>query len=757
MLYLNPPFPVIDGVSFLPDHLNPLVWYFQPVAPHLATVTGGDGAPIPQLSLVEYRGQAGTGGFLNIDVDCGIDQERIDDLAGQLKTMMRLDGRPILSPVPLTNGTVKLSLFDLETGAPAPSGGGIRFVDRITHDANPALYGRNQAAFSVQLTQAGVTALRKALEGEMSPIGIVYSLEFLALRPAYSVSLKIDWHRVQKHLDEQFGIDSIFTSVQIGKTVDELFDDRVIEFTVDTFVPEDKENASVISRRDQAAAEVMDMITQAFFEPSLNPVTEAEDGWDKVEHLAKTASALAVTGGWAALGSFTYKNVDLTRVDSKTLDVNMSERTTVKRSIYPQGHLSGLLRPIRDAGLDLDRFIMRVDLDDPWFQRRRLKLLPRVNWDGDGVESVDVHLTYPGQPPQNVIFDKDTAPAEVEWPSKIVDDAMVAGVDLTYTVRFADVDATERPRELTSAARTVDVEAVEIVARDLYSVTPIAIRSLGVPWDRYPRVEVHLRHQDDPSGIDIDDVVVLTETAPDTIYNLFTLSADPVWEHQITYRSVDHKDVVLPWTTGDSDISVPNPFPSSKRRTVEFVPTFDPAAVSRAFVDAVYEDAANDVLVEQSLMFKGEDTDPKGFAADIADPTVRTVRYSVTIVFRDGRITEIPPSSTRERRVIVNERMTGHQSVTIRPEAVPFAERGVRQVAIDVRYTDEAEGVSFADQLVFDAADDIGVFEFDYVNPSRTGIDHRCTTTFTNNMVVTSDWAPAPSSEDLVIPIGTKS
>ncbi|WP_158594062.1 hypothetical protein [Cohnella faecalis] len=42
------------------------------------------------------------------------------------------------------------------------------------------------------------------------------------------------------------------------------------------------------------------MITDAFFTPSLNPIEpEKEDTWDKIEHLAKTSSALAVTADGA--------------------------------------------------------------------------------------------------------------------------------------------------------------------------------------------------------------------------------------------------------------------------------------------------------------------------------------------------------------------------------------------------------------------------------------------------------------------------
>ena len=56
----------------------------------------------------------------------------------------------------------------------------------------------------------------------------------------------------------------------------------------------------------------------------------------------------------------------MTRIDRKSINLTMNERVTVRRSIYPQAHLSGLFRLLRDAQgqIDKDRFITSVTLDD---------------------------------------------------------------------------------------------------------------------------------------------------------------------------------------------------------------------------------------------------------------------------------------------------------------------------------------------------------------------------------------------------------
>ena len=58
---------------------------------------------------------------------------------------------------------------------------------KVQNAAKPSLYGDNQASFSVQLDQYGATILEQALQGEMAPVAVIYSLDFIALRPAFNV------------------------------------------------------------------------------------------------------------------------------------------------------------------------------------------------------------------------------------------------------------------------------------------------------------------------------------------------------------------------------------------------------------------------------------------------------------------------------------------------------------------------------------------------------------------------------------------
>ena len=397
MLYLNSAYFVIDGISIFPDHADPLLFYYLPMMPKLSTAKDASGADMPVIQLIEYEGAAGTGGFIDFDVNIGVSDDALNAVKQKLQQQAHLSDTPRLSPVTFVDGTVRLLILGTDTGnappaaskpaASPPPSGVPQFVIKAQSAGKPSLYGDNQATFSVQLDQYGATVLEAALKGDLAPIAVVYSLDFVGLRPAFHVHLHVDWNRVQTHVDDTFHAGVLFFSSDIEKMVDKLIEDQVVTIDVDTFVTDEDGGKQVSGDRDRAVAEVYEMIKNTFFESSLPPPNPNQpDGWDRAMGAFQQVSAMALTGGWASVASFSKKSVDLTRIDQKVLDVNISERTAVQRTIYPQGHLSGLLQTLKTTGASADRFIIKVDLDNPWFQRRHVNVVSHADFDTDQIE-----------------------------------------------------------------------------------------------------------------------------------------------------------------------------------------------------------------------------------------------------------------------------------------------------------------------------------------------------------------------------------
>ena len=774
MLYLNPPYLVIEGVCVFSDHEDPLQFYYLPMMPKLTQLDDpATGEKVPQIQVIKYRGAAGNGGFLNFDCNIGLDKEKLDTVVDSIKSTMRLRETPRLGPVPLIDGTVRMLLFGAASSDPTPprsgaTGGttpssttsttvtssptgtptGPKFVTNILGAAKPALYDKNQAAFSVALDQNGVTALEQALKGEMSPIGIVYSLDYLGLRPAYNVDVNVNWDRVQHHLDQKFGTRFLVFSSEIEKAVDELIDNRDVDINVDTFVPEGEEESGITGRRDKAVEEAREMITNAFFQSSLDPVKEQKDAADTA---LKVIRGIATAGIDAKESLFSYKQIDYTRIDKKSLNFNMRERTTVRRTIYPQGHLSGLFRTLRDGGENLDRFVISVDLDDPYFERRRVKAISRADFEGDSIGSLDVRLSYANNP-KNLILDPSQASSEVEWASNLVNGALQREVKTSYKVTFKDVDNMERPLTLESPEQTTRFDNLEINPRELYGIVHVPIIALNFPFDRYPQVEVGLRYVDEPNGIRMDETFLLTQEHPEREWKIFVRDPQRTkFEYKIIFRAADNRDIERTWVEADEEhVFVRDPFP--QKRVVDVVTNVPWALVQEVFFDLSYDDPQNDIKQEASLHFSQTDSNSKSFAVELRNLNLRRIAYSVTIMYADGRFVEIPRSFTLERRIIVRADMRGHKIVTIRPQPVNFATTKIKELTVETRYVDAEAGLSFSNVAKFASADDETSFEFDYVDPAKSHYEYRTNLLFTNGLTKATDWQQT-DKDDLIVAI----
>ncbi len=743
----------IEGLTVFPDHADTQQFHYLPTMPHLTTVRdqAAGNVEVPQFSLIRFRGQAGTGGFLNFDVNIGASDDQLSEVARRIQSEERLRDLPRLAPVTTVSGTVRLLMLgkasgdeaegDEGTGAAAPDIGGPEFVLKIDQSASPSLYGNNQAAFSVRLDAAGVTVIETSLEGEILPIAVVYSLNYHGLRPAYSVRLSIDWDRVQKHMDERFSAGFLFSSVTISNAVDELVESRAIVLEADTFVVEDEDNRSITDRRDAALNQVRMMITDAFFQPTLPPIEPGkEEEWAKALRIASGVAG-AIAGGPAAMVAsstqFSYSKSTYERVDRKSLNVNFSERVTVQRTIHPQGHLAGLFRLMRDTPLPRERFITDVDLDDPWFERRRVTVVARTDFETDSIGSINVQARY-GLEPKNLLLTAGQPSGTFEWMSVLDDGVMRRPVEMQFEVGFTGVDSTERPRSIASAPFEREVENVEIDPRELYAISSVPIVAVNFPWDAYPMVEAHLRYQDPANGLDESEIFQLTKDRQDATWRIFIL--DPArrsFDYRLVFRAADNRDVDSGWkTTEDEQVTVRDPFP--RKRELDVVANVDWNVVDQVFVDLRYEDEANDIFEEASLSYS-VGSPPQRFTVDVQDPDVKRVFFRVTFLFKDGRMTEVPESVTMERRIIVRPDMRGHRVVEVRPPA-DFAALHLRRVTTEIRYEDFVAGITFNDTFVFEDGNAKGFFEFDYVDEARDRYESRTTFLFENGMERSTDF-----------------
>ena len=777
MLYLNPPYFVINGVSVFPDESDPLQYYYLPMMPHLTMVTdSATNVSAPQIQLIEYEGSAGTGGFIDFDVNIGIDPAALSEVANQVERQMKLNSTPRLSPVVFVDGSVKLLMLGAESADPTAAGGtsgaatagapsavatsttvpvstaGPQFVVKIENAAKPALYGDNQASFSVQLDQYGATIMEQALQGQLAPIAVIYSLQFLALRPAFHVHLTADWNRVQTYLDSQYSGGFLFFSSSIEKTVDKLIEDKVINIQVDTFVTESDLGSTGTSDRDRAVAECYELVKTNFFESSLPPPNPNQpDNWSKANQTFNNVSDIALTGGAAALACFSYKSVDLSRTDQKSLNFDLTERTAVLRTIYPQAHLSGLLAELQKKGVDLSRFVVKVDLDNPFFQRRKVTVLSYADFQDDSIASIDVNLTYNGIV-QSVSLTSSGTPSAVDWSSVLVNGQMQRPVSYNYTVNFKNVDTTQRPGKLVSGNLTAIGDVLDVEPRnDLYGVTVVPIRAFGFPWDRYPSVEVECRYIDKANGINLVPSAVMNSQNQEVDWSLFV--CDPTlrsFDYRLTYSLAAGGTTVSPWiTTNAAKIDVLDPFPTKIALTV--LAALDWTAFVEALVFVAYPSKTSPIAQQSFTLNQANATGPP-FEVDRQDPTQNLIYYEARLVRANGQVWTVPGSVTSDQYLILQDGMKGHQIVSIVPQQVDFAASQIAGIDAQLRYVDPANSLNVTESVSFTSSTDVRTFSYDFLN-GQIAAEYRADIHLNNGQTKSIDWTQI-SGNVVTIPLG---
>lgn len=747
MLYLNPPFLTVKGLSVFGDHADPLQWYYLPMQPRVATRVDATGATMPAFSLVRFKSADGaTGGLLDLDVDLRVDDGLLAEAAAEIQAAARLSGEPRLAPVPIEDGTVSLTVLgQVDGAAPDPATGEPPFRVTIVHAAKPSLYGDNRAAFSAVLDEKAAVLLDRTLDGELVPIAVVYALDFSALRPAYAVKLSIDWNRVQERLDKTYGGNQIFYSTQISETVDKLVEDRAIVLDVTTLVVEGPDTKSVIASRDRAVAAVQDMITDAFFTATIDPKRESPDGWDKAAAFHERFDRSVATAG-GLLPSFSYRNEHHTRIDAKRLDVTMNERVTVRRSIYPQGHLTGVADVIAASGRPRTDFVRSVDLDDPWFQRRRVRVFTPPEFGVGHVSSVEARLSYAGQVHTTLLV-PGALEQTLDWASVLDGDRMLAPVEASAVLTMTSIEDIDRPARLTGPATTVDGETWQVLTDDVFRVRTIPVRAEGVPWGRWSKIEVTLRYADPDHGIAQSSTLELVEGSPAWDYKLFTLTgSSAAFDYRVRYVGLGGPDLVRDWVrTDEEEVRLRDPIPD--KRSIAVIPNVAWAQVNRVLVDLRYDDPAHDVAQEQSFEFSQAQADTQNFVLDLRDPLRRRVWWQATLLHVDGSTTQLGPSYTTDTRLLVTPGVLRRQVVFVTADLSDAAAKGVRDVAVTVMR--DGSDTPIAD-LTFTPGGLPQEFLFDHAGDTDVAYRYQVATHLNNGMDRTADWVTT-SAVDLAV------
>lgn len=707
MLYLEAPIGPIKGVMCYRDHADSSLFYYVPERPRLARNDG-----VPEFIYLKYRRdvtdnadfdpdvkQSLGGGFLAFTVDLGLDDEELKAIKQELGRFA--DGDVRLAPVDFRKGTVRLTLTKDAADAPeaeADAPRGMSFFEEIYGATKPSLFGFNRATFAVVLPQEAATLFEAALKSGISPIGVIYDLEFLGLRPAFHVKITAEYKRIYDSLEMQFGAKGQIYAVALAAEVDLAFQTLRDSGSVKVEVLNFSDDEALRKQADDAFNWFKTELIKDFFKSSIEPPTfmrqnaapgmlgqlgsllgqfsgtqnststpqraqpaadaptPAAPAVNQGSNVTSTTQAnQAASGGGGTGGNttggqasglspfqvgFTLKYVH--QDELKTREFEYSMQAAVARNANPQGLFSTVVR-----GLNLSNAIKEVSLDDEFFRRLVATVSMGTDLVAAGISTVAVNLEYPGtrKPGEEPIAtdgwefkpDQMTPRTFTSWLNKKKDLSYRYKMDIHFK---PDSPWVGKEAHVSTDWQTVRDRQLTLNPLDEIGLFEISISQGSVDATQVSQVQIEMAYEDSINDFEAHQTFVLRPDQPIATWKLRL--SDPglhTYQYRATYFLKDGVRYQSDWTLSeDPSLVINDPFEGAIK--LRLVPLLDVNNLIEADVNVRYHEQGTGYTRTVQTVFAG----PTLASQSVAIPTLAKApegySYDVTLVRADGSVFE---------------------------------------------------------------------------------------------------------------------
>lgn len=683
-----------QALYVFPDFSDASQYYYLPNFPHIAKLEGG----APAIHLLVYREDLDTiadddpeaVAFLSLDVDLAWPPQMIEDAASRLRIEDQLAEKPRLTPIFFHKGAVKLMLLDAVTpeedaAAPAGEARPTAFVTKIMGAGSPSLYGDNRAIFQATLSKKGAAALSGALDG-VTPIGVVYTLTFAGLQPAFNIKANVDWQKIYDHFSEREQMDFLFYESDVQKSIDTMVENKVIEIEVTV---EGIGAEAMDAERESVMNSIRQLIFDKFFEATFKRVdpaggSTADDVVDTLTHIHQNALTLGI--------GYTYHRKEVKIEELRTLDLDFTARKAAERTIYPQAHMHNLLT---GSGVTREQLVTIVDGGDSLWKVLPFEVMAAAAWEADGIAGITVDIEYQDADSavtrnMSIFLDKGKG-KEVrrDWMDRTSGDEF----RYKYEVVFLD-GSVPGPKPKVNSGGWIDHKGTVLVInpRELYEAFELEVGAVpDFPFNRWPAVQAIVRYRADDGSFEHYEDGVLTAAAKSFKTRFRIDKGSPGRrEVRLTYIGATGERVEPPWMPMPQDQWVVDD-PHPDKLVVRAIVAGDRKNIANLLVDLEYRDDANGIHEIGNLSFDAENIDkPQSWTVNLGDPTARRYRYRMTLVTKAGEFVQTGWIRTDAPSLPVGE-------IYVRRLAVEFMtgelDAGVEAVEVAVAYHDSANDV----------------------------------------------------------------
>jgi len=682
-----------DGraIQVFPDFSDENQYYYLPNFPRIAAMEDGT----PAIRLLIFRedldtiddGAEEAVAFLSLDVDVRWDPDLIEDARSTLRSEEQLQEKPRLTPIFFREGSVKLMLLDAVTpdeddGRPAEAQP-TEFVTKIMGAGSPSLYGDNRAIFQASLTKKGAIALQAALDG-VTPIGVVYSLTFAGLQPAFHVRAKVEWNKVVDHFSEQENADFLFYESDIQKSIDSLVDDKVIEIESTT---EGIGADAMESDREEAMKAIRQLIFDKFFEATFKRETAVGDSTsDEVVDTLTTIHQNALTLG---IG-YTYRKKEVHVEELRTINIDWTARRAAERTIYPQAHMHNLLT---GSNVTREQLVTIVDGSEAIWKAQPFEVHTTAAWDADGIAGISVDIEY--DDPQtggvrhwSTFLDKTKEnDTHRDW----MDRTSGNQFRYKYEVVFLDSDVPGPSPKVDSGGEWLEHEGTVLVIhpRELYDSVELEVMAVDkFPFDHWPAVQAILRYRTEDGSFEHYEDGVIRDAAK-SFKTRFRIDrgVPGVREVLLRYLGASGEQEDTGWMPMPQDQHVVAD-PHNNLMTITAVVAGKRDTIANLIVDLEYADEENDIHETGRITFAPATiNEMPTWSVRRADPSKSRYRYRMTLITTEGDFLQTGWIGTEAPTLPVGEVYVRTLTVEL---AVGELGSNVQSVSVDLSYDDDA-------------------------------------------------------------------
>ena len=752
MLYLDSPIGLIKGLVIYRDHQDQSLFYYVSERPRLARNDG-----VPEFVYLKYKRditdnpnfdpetkESLGGGFLAFTVDLGVDEDQLNEVKQELSKFA--DGDVKLAPVQFRKGAVRLSISKDAADAPnaaADEPKGFKFFEEVYGTTKPSLIGDNRATFSVVLGQEAATLFEEALKAGISPIGVIYDLEYLGLRPAFNVKITAEYKRIYDHLEISLAARGQIQVVSLAAEIDIAFqklrDDGAVKVEVINFT----DDADIKKQADEAFNWFKTELLKDFFKTALQPPSfmtpssgggllgqlqgflgqlgqpqtgspqpvmgapttqpsNAAPGATTMQEGAQSTFSGASPGGSAPGGGtnrgganalspfqvgFSLKYYHQEELKTRTFEYAM--QAAVARQAAPQGLFSTIVE-----GLNLDRAIKEINLDDDFFKR----LVATISIGGDlnasGINAIAVNLEYPDKRKPNqdpmhvdgVVFRPDnlTPKTFTTWlnDKKSLDYRYQLDIHFKPDAPWVGKEAHHQSDWISTRSRQLTIDPLsEIGLFDL----EIAFGELDS--GQISQAQVELIYDDAANDFKTVKTFIL-KTGEASKHWKLRLS-DPnlrTYQYRVTYFLQDNLQVTTDWQTSQDPVLVVNE-PFRGKLNTRFVPLLDSNNLLEAVVDLTYHEPKTGYTRRFRELFSPDTPDTmKRRSLDI--PTLAenpaNYTYEITVVRLDGSVYQSDPIVTDNPVVLISDGAGTTHRIKVKLIGQDLTQAGLAAVKVDL-------------------------------------------------------------------------